>query len=223
MSMLQLPALGTAATANDASLASPLATLRMSGEPGTPAALDGALPELTAATVNASDTAPTFDTALAGLGGPTAPAPAPVRDVAPAPAPLALPADPDAGFDDGFGARIAWMADQRLGQAQIRLNPEHLGPIEVSLQLDGSRVDAQFHSTHVEVRAALEASVPRLRELLGQHGLQLGQADVGQRQSAWTPAGQAAAPMQGGGEAGESVPSTAEVITHRRGLLDEYA
>jgi flagellar hook-length control protein FliK len=94
---------------------------------------------------------------------------------------IAVPADPQAGFDDGFGARIAWLAEQRIGHAEIRLNPEHVGPIEVRVEVDGTRVNAQFHSVHAEVRQALEASVPRLRELLGQHGLQLGHADIGQR------------------------------------------
>jgi flagellar hook-length control protein FliK len=137
---------------------------------------------------------------------------------------LALPADPGAGFDDGFGTRIAWMAEQRIGHAEIRLNPEHVGPIEVRVQLDGNRVMAEFHSVHAEVRHAIEASMPRLRELLGQHGLQLGQADVGQQ-----PSGQA---FRGRGTNGDHDARAANDETHlptttpslqRRGLLDEYA
>lgn len=139
-------------------------------------------------------------------------------------APLALPADPETGFDDGLGARIAWMAEQRVGHAEIRLNPEHIGPIDVRVQLDGTRVLAEFHSAHAEVRQALEASLPRLRELLGQHGLQLGQADVGQRQDGQ---GQAARGDKGNrGGAGTDGDARASVLAPRlrsRGLLDEYA
>jgi len=137
--------------------------------------------------------------------------------------PLALPADPEAGFDDGFGTRITWMAEQRLGHAQIRLNPEHVGPIDVRVQLDGNRVSAEFTSAHAEVRQAIEASLPRLREMLVQHGLQLGQADVGHGQP-----GRRGDPMRGHGhdparEAGLDPHPTAGPIRSARGLLDEYA
>ncbi len=118
-------------------------------------------------------------------------------EAAPLLPPLAVPADPGAGFDDGLGTRIAWMADQRMGHAEIRLNPEHAGPIDVRVDLDGDRVDARFHSASAEVRQALEASLPRLRELLGQHGLELGQADVGQQPRDQTPATAASARREG--------------------------
>src|SRR5690606_20322342 len=93
--------------------------------------------------------------------------------------PLAMPANPAAGFDDGFGERIVWMVDQRLGHAEIRLNPEHLGPIDIRVELDGDVVRAGFHSARPEVLEAIEATLPRLRELLGQHGMQLGQSQHG--------------------------------------------
>lgn len=134
----------------------------------------------------------------------------------------------DAGFDDGFGSRIAWMAEQRVGHAEIRVSPDHLGTIDVRLQLDGNRVNAEFHSTQADVRHALESSLPRLRDMLGQHGLQLGHADVGQRQ----PGGQQQASGQASGstlagngnERGNDAgwtPGPAARAT--RGLLDEYA
>ncbi|MFD0738986.1 flagellar hook-length control protein FliK [Lysobacter koreensis] len=147
---------------------------------------------------------------------------APLRAAMPT-TPLALPANPDAGFDDGFGARIAWMAEQRLGHAEIRLNPEHVGPIEVRVQLDGSRVSAEFHSAHAEVRQAIEASLPRLRELLGQHGLQLGQADVGQRQPGQAHSARASAGGHAAATDDAHAPTTAPARMHSRGLLDEYA
>jgi flagellar hook-length control protein FliK len=137
-------------------------------------------------------------------------------------APLALPADPGAGFDDAFGARIGWMAEQRIGHAELRVTPDHAGPIDVRLQLDGQRVSLEFHSGHAETRQALEASLPRLRDLLGQQGLQLAQADVGQRQAGdWRAAAQT---LQGQGEhdAG-TAEHAAPRLLRARGLLDEYA
>ena len=138
--------------------------------------------------------------------------------------PVTVPPDPQTGFDDGFGARLVWMAEQRLGHAEIRLNPEHLGPIEVRVQVDGAQVSAEFHSGHAGVRQAIEASLPRLREMLGQHGLQLGQADVGQRQAG---SGQ---PRREGADghpmAASSASANSRAITpplRSRGLIDEYA
>ena len=158
----------------------------------------------------------------------SAPAPGALhaRGAVPVPgAPLQMPAQPDAGFDDGFGARIAWVAEQRLGHAEIRLNPEHVGPIEVRVHLDGTRVDAEFHSAHAEVRQAIEASVPRLRELLGQQGLQLGQAGVG-AQHAWQDrSARADTPVPDGDASAQTAPATAPATLplRSRRLLDEYA
>jgi flagellar hook-length control protein FliK len=167
--------------------------------------------------------APAFD--LGSLAT-AAPAASPPRaDATVIAAPLAMPTDPDAGFDDGFGARIAWMAEQRVGHAEIRLNPEHVGPIEVRVQLDGTRVTAEFNSAHVEVRQAIEASVPRLREMLGQQGLQLGHADVGQRHAGQNPSGQSQAAAHGEQEtaSGSRASAGTAMAVRSRGLLDEYA
>lgn len=85
----------------------------------------------------------------------------------------------DDGFDQAIGARLGWLADQKIGHAHIRLSPDDMGPVDVRLQLNGDKVHASFSSPHVDVRQALESSLPRLRELLGEQGFQLAHADVG--------------------------------------------
>ncbi|WP_052689271.1 flagellar hook-length control protein FliK [Xanthomonas albilineans] len=131
-------------------------------------------------------------------------------------------------FDEELGARISWLADQTIGHAHIKLNPAELGPIEVRLHLAGDQVNASFTSAQANVRQAVENSLPRLREMLGQHGFQLGQADVGhqpQQQQAGTPN----MPQQyanGSGEVAEERISNVEIPTmmlRQRGLLDAYA
>jgi len=144
--------------------------------------------------------------------------------VAPAAAVASLPVlDLDNGFDDAFGAHIGWMADQKLGEAELRVTPEHMGPIDVRLQLDGTRVTAQFQSAQPEVRHAIESSLTRLRDMLGQQGLQLANADVGHRQT--RPGSGTAAGMATHGEAGteSDAPRPAQTLRRLRGLLDEYA
>ncbi|MCE7033351.1 flagellar hook-length control protein FliK [Lysobacter sp. GX 14042] len=186
------------------------------------------LPDLAAAAATAPDADPGVAASLA-----TGQSAAPARVPAPMPvalaAPMAMPADPDGGFDDGLGARIGWLAGQQLGRAEIRLNPEHLGVVDVRLDLDGDRVSVELASASQDVRHALEASLVRLREMLGQQGLELARADVGAGQQrgggsgnqGGAPAGDAAVrdgPDQPAGDA----PATA-IPLHRQGLLDEYA
>lgn len=129
-------------------------------------------------------------------------------------------------FDDELGTRMSWLADQKIGHAHIKLSPAELGPVEVRLHLNGDQVNASFSSAQPEVRQALENSLPRLRDMLGQHGFQLGQADVGQQQQ---QASQNAPQRSGsgGGDAGGDellgsvgIPS---VVLRQRGLLDAYA
>ncbi|MFN7184038.1 MAG: flagellar hook-length control protein FliK [Thermomonas haemolytica] len=144
---------------------------------------------------------------------------------APAAAPLAQPIDPAAGYDDSLGDHLAWMAAQKLGHAQIRVAPEHLGPIDIRVQIDGREVRAEFHSPHAEVRQALESSLPRLRELLGQQGLQLAHAGVGQGQTQGRRGSAAGATGAGSAAEGEPAAATPRPPESRRGrgLLDEYA
>ncbi|HEY0504531.1 MAG TPA: flagellar hook-length control protein FliK [Lysobacter sp.] len=136
------------------------------------------------------------------------------------------PLSVDGGFEDAFGSRIAWLADQKVGHAEIRVTPDHLGTIDVRLQLDGNRVNAEFNSAQADVRHALESSLPRLREMLGQQGLQLGQADVGQRQpQQQAPNGQSAASpgAERGDIASDAAWTPGPAVRATRGLLDEYA
>ena len=161
------------------------------------------------------------DTPLPTLAPTPAPAGIDKLPAVPQPA-LVQPSDPRSGYGDELGSSVVWMAENRLGHAQLQVSPDHLGPIEVRLQIDGARVHAEFYSAQPDVRHALESSLPRLRDMLGQHGLQLGQADVGQRQRNDTPR----APVPGNDQSdcfpGDARPLPA-AIRRARGLVDEYA
>lgn len=83
------------------------------------------------------------------------------------------------GFGQGLGQRLIGMVQQGLQQAQLRIHPEHLGPLEVRLRTEGDAVQVTLASPHASVREALESALPRLRDSLAEHGLSLAQADVG--------------------------------------------
>jgi len=78
-----------------------------------------------------------------------------------------------------FSEKIVWVAKNDLQTAQININPPQLGPIQITLNLDGNQANAIFASPHAEVRQALEAAVPQLREMLANAGISLGDANVG--------------------------------------------
>lgn len=137
-------------------------------------------------------------------------------------APIAFPLRPELGLDDAFDQRIVWMAEQRIGQAEMRVSPEGVGPIDVRLQMEGHRVVAQFNAANADVRQALEAGMDRLRDLLGQRGMELADAQVG-RQRSQDGRGR---PSFGAGN-GEGTPEEGSTVTtvralRARGLVDEY-
>lgn len=84
-------------------------------------------------------------------------------------------------WGDELSNRIMWMVRQEVQSASIKLNPPHLGPLEVKVTMANDQVNVSFTSHHAPVREALDASIPRLKEMLGDSGLQLGDANVTQR------------------------------------------
>lgn len=82
------------------------------------------------------------------------------------------------GWSDELAGRIAWIARDNLQSASIRLTPEHLGPLEVQISVRDGDAVITFGANHPETRAALEQSLPRLRELLAAQGIALTQANV---------------------------------------------
>ncbi len=84
----------------------------------------------------------------------------------------------NAGWDDALGQKVVWMAGQQQQVAELHLNPPHLGPMEVRLSISNDQVSALFVSHQPAVREAIEAAMPRLREILADSGMMLGNATV---------------------------------------------
>lgn len=85
----------------------------------------------------------------------------------------------DKNWAQGFGERVVWMSKNDLHSAQLNITPPELGPVQIQLKLHGDQATAAFASPHAEVRQAIEEALPRLRELLANSGIELGQANVG--------------------------------------------
>lgn len=87
------------------------------------------------------------------------------------------------GWNEAVADKVVWMANQQQGKAELVLNPPQMGRIEVSLTVNGDQANAVFVSSNPEVRQALESALPRLREVMADAGINLGQAQVGAQSS----------------------------------------
>lgn len=76
------------------------------------------------------------------------------------------------------GERVVWMFGQQHQSAEIMLNPPSLGPLEVRLSMSDGQANLTFTTQHAPVREALEAATPRLREMLSESGIGLGNVSV---------------------------------------------
>ena len=88
-----------------------------------------------------------------------------------------------------LGQQLSWMVNNQLQQAEIRVNPPDLGPIELRVSLQHNQTSVTFFCHEAAVREALETALPRLREMLGSQGITLNQAQVSDQSLAHQQAG----------------------------------
>lgn len=97
----------------------------------------------------------------------------------PVPASSPVPVPPQSpAWGQEVAQRVHWMVSQQVQQAEIRLDPPELGSLEVRISVSRDQAHVNFASVHAPVREALEAALPRLREMLAEQGLNLVQAEV---------------------------------------------
>ncbi len=87
----------------------------------------------------------------------------------------------DSAWGERLGERVLLMAGNQLRSAEIRLTPAELGPVRVQVAVDDGTANITFHAQHAVTREAIEQALPRLREMLVDNGLTLGQASVGEQ------------------------------------------
>lgn len=130
----------------------------------------------------------------------------------------------NAQWADEIGSRMTMMVEQGKHTASLRLSPEHLGPLEVRITMNGDQASVQFGAAHVDTRNAIENALPRLREMFASQGLSLSDANVSREPPRQQPNQTAQSGSSSSGsfaaDDGSTVVSAAQV---RLGLLDAYA
>jgi flagellar hook-length control protein FliK len=101
------------------------------------------------------------------------------RNPEPLPALAVAPRVGSAEWGGVVGEKVVWMASQSHQVAELHLNPPNLGPLEVRLTISNDQASALFVSPHSAVREAIETALPRLREMLADNGIMLGNVTVG--------------------------------------------
>jgi flagellar hook-length control protein FliK len=79
-----------------------------------------------------------------------------------------------------LGDQIVWMNNKAIPAAEIKLNPAHFGPISVRIDVNQDQATILFTAQHAEVKEAIEASIPKLREMLGTQQLNLINVNISQ-------------------------------------------
>lgn len=91
---------------------------------------------------------------------------------------------------DQVSERINMMLSKNLKHVDIRLDPPELGKLQIRLSLNQDQASVQFTVGNQQTRDLVEHSMPRLREMLHQQGLQLAQNSVHQDSSRQAFSGQ---------------------------------
>jgi flagellar hook-length control protein FliK len=82
------------------------------------------------------------------------------------------------GWSTALADQLVMFAGEKQQIAELRINPPHLGPVDITLTVSDDQASAVFASPHAIVRETIESALPRLREVLAESGINLGQASV---------------------------------------------
>ena len=82
------------------------------------------------------------------------------------------------GWHEDVAQKFAHVVSLRLGEAEIRLNPAHLGPVGIEISYGDNQASVLITAAQPATRDALEQALPHLRELLAQQGIALGESTV---------------------------------------------
>ncbi len=89
-----------------------------------------------------------------------------------------------------LGQQVMMFNRQGQQTAELRLHPQDLGSIQISMKIENNQAQLHFVSGHSAVRSAIEAAMPDLKTALADNGISLGQSSVGSDSSQWQQAQQ---------------------------------
>jgi flagellar hook-length control protein FliK len=79
-----------------------------------------------------------------------------------------------------MGERVLWMHKQAIPMAELKLNPRHLGPVTIRVDVSQDQATVSFIAQHAVVKEAIEAAIPKLKEMFSAQQLNLAEVNVSQ-------------------------------------------
>ncbi|GFD72817.1 flagellar hook-length control protein FliK [Alteromonas marina] len=86
--------------------------------------------------------------------------------------------------------KIRWMVNARNTMAEIRLDPPELGSMQVRVNVSGDAASVSFIVQSQQAKEALSEAMPKLRDMLSEQGIELGDAQVRKDNSSGNENGQ---------------------------------
>jgi flagellar hook-length control protein FliK len=140
-------------------------------------------------------------------------------------------------WENQVGQKVVYMVGSEEQTASLTLNPPDLGPLQVVLSVTNDQASVTFSANQEEVRQALEDALPRLREMMSESGIALGNATVNAGMPDGRQAQEQAARNNGGfggngrgrGDSGNTAdeaaarPVTRTAVLGDRGMVDTFA
>ncbi len=124
-----------------------------------------------------------------------------------------------------LGERLAVVVRGEHQTARMSLNPAHLGPIDIQLRLQDDQAQLWLTAQHPQARDALEAAIPRLREMFAQQGIDLSQQGTSGQQREQSADARPERPTDAARPGPDREDADAPAVLRPRGggLLDHYA
>ena len=93
--------------------------------------------------------------------------------------------------------KIRWMVNARNTMAEIRLDPPEMGSMQVRVNVAGDAASVSFVVQSQQAKEALADAMPKLRDMLSEQGIELGDAQVRKDNSSGNENGQQLAENNG--------------------------
>lgn len=120
-------------------------------------------------------------------------------------------------WQQNLSQQLACFTREGIHHAELRLHPEDLGSLHISLRINNDQVQLHFAAADHQVRNALETAMPHLRNSLAESGISLGQTNVAaDSRPSWENSSQNQAAEQDipSDDAAGIVPDEPDVILH---------
>jgi flagellar hook-length control protein FliK len=108
--------------------------------------------------------------------------------------------------------KVRWMVNTKNLIAEIRLDPAELGSVHVKVAMSGESATVNFVVQSQQARDAVDTATPRLREMLAEKGIELGQSSVRQESDGQQEQGEDVKQGERGNDESEDIDVSEQVL-----------